>query len=143
MDQEYSEKFLRTTRNAATKDVGAPHTVLHAAFDAIMQGDYDAFGDFVTEDVVLTISGFAVMNGTWRGRNEVVSAARENFALLGEQKPEILEMISQGDRIAVLLRENGIYKSNGRAYRVRGVQWFTFEGGKIKKIDEIIAECPG
>jgi len=38
-----------------------------------------------------------------------------------------------------LLRESGILKANGQPYSVRGVQWFTFVDGKIKKIDEIIA----
>jgi ketosteroid isomerase-like protein len=142
MDREYTEKFLRTTSRAATKDVNAPQTVLHAAFDAIIQGNYDAFGQSVTDDVELNIRGFSDMEGTWRGRDEVVAATRKNFALVHEQKPEIESMIADGDRIAVLLRENGILKSNGQAYSVRGVQWFTFADGKISKIDEIVASVP-
>jgi hypothetical protein len=71
----------------------------------------------------------------------VIAATRRNFAQVGEQKPEIESMISEGDRIAVLLREKGIFQSNGQAYSVRGVQWFTFVEGKIKKIDEIIASA--
>jgi SnoaL-like domain len=51
-------------------------------------------------------------------------------------KPEIESIISQGDRVAVLLRESGVFKSSGQAYSVRGVQWFTCADGKIKKIDE-------
>jgi ketosteroid isomerase-like protein len=142
MDREYTDKFLRTTSGAVTKDVKAPQTVLHAAFDAIMQGNYDAFGQSVTDDVELIIRGFSAMEGTWRGRDEVVAATRKNFALVLEQKPEIESMIADGDRIAVLLRENGILKSNGQAYSVRGVQWFTFADGKISKIDEIVASIP-
>ena len=57
---------------------------------------------------------------------------------MGNQKPEIESMISQGDQVAVLLRESGVLKSSGQAYTVRGVQWFTFAHGKIRKIDEII-----
>ena len=139
MDREYTEKLLRTTGSAATKEVSAPQTVLHAAFDAIIQGNFDAFGESVTEDVELNISGFGELDGSWRGRDAVVAATRKNFARVGEQKPEIESMISEGDRIAVLLRENGVFKASGRAYSVRGVQWFTFAEGKIKKIDEIIA----
>jgi len=139
MDRAYSDNFLRTTGTAATKEVTAPQTVLHAAFDAIIQGNFDAFGQAVTEDVELNISGFGPLDGSWSGREAVIAATRKNFALLGEQKPEIESMISEGDRIAVLLKEKGIFKSNGQAYSVRGVQWFTFADGKIKKIDEIIA----
>jgi ketosteroid isomerase-like protein len=139
MDREYSDKFLRTTSSAATDDVGDPQTVLHGVFDAVIQGDYEAFAKSMTEDVELNVIGFGPLDGSWRGRDEVVAATRRNFGLLGEQKPEIESMISQGDRIAVLLRESGIFKSNGQPYSVRGVQWFTFADGKIKKIDEIIS----
>jgi ketosteroid isomerase-like protein len=139
MDRAYSDTFLRTTGSAATKEVTAPQTVLHAAFDAIIQGNFDAFGQSVAEDVELNIRGFGALDGSWSGREAVIAATRKNFALVGEQKPEIESMISEGDRIAVLLKEKGIFKSNGQAYSVRGVQWFTFADGKIKKIDEIIA----
>lgn len=142
MDPEYSERFLRTTSGSATDDRQAPQSVLHTAFDAIIQGDFEAFGHSVTDDVELSIRGLGELDGSWRGREAVIAATRKNFALLAEQKPEIEGMIAEGDRIAVLLRETGILKSNGRPYRVRGVQWFTFAGGKIKKIDEIIADSP-
>jgi ketosteroid isomerase-like protein len=139
MDREYSERFPRTTSGAATEDILAPQTVLHAAFDAIIRGNFEAFAASVTDDVELNIRGFGALDGEWRGRAEVVAATRKNFALLGEQKPEIESIISEGDRTAVLLRESGILKANGQPYSVRGVQWFTFADGKIRKIDEIIA----
>jgi ketosteroid isomerase-like protein len=139
MDREYTDRFLRTTGGAAAKDTTDPQTVLHASFDAIIQGNFEAFGDSVTDDVELSVCGFGSLDGAWRGRDEVVAATRRNFGLLANQKPEIEGIISQGDRVAVLLRESGVFKSSGQAYSVRGVQWFTFAGGKIKKIDEIIA----
>jgi len=46
-------------------------------------------------------------------------------------------MISDGDSIAVLLRESGMLKSTKQVYSIRGVQWFTFADGKIKKVDQI------
>lgn len=139
LDREYSDRFLETTGSAAVKDTRL--SVLHAAFDAIIQGDFEAFGERIAEDVELNIRGFGALDGSWRGRKEVIAATRRNFAQVGEQKPEIEGMISEGDRIAVLLREKGIFQSNGKAYSVRGVQWFTFADGKIKKIDEIIASA--
>jgi ketosteroid isomerase-like protein len=139
LDREYSNRFLETTGSAATKDNRL--SVLHAAFDAVIQGNLEAFGERVTDDVELNIIGFGALDGSWRGRDEVIAATRRNFAQLGEQKPEIEGMISEGDSIAVLLREKGIFQSNGEAYSVRGVQWFTFLGDKIKKIDEIIASA--
>ena len=139
MDREYTDRFLLTTGGAATEDFSAPQTILHAAFDAIIQGNFEAFGSSVTDDVELSIGGFGPLDGSWRGREAVVAATRKNFALLSNQKPEIEGMIREADRVAVLLRESGVFKSTGQAYNVRGVQWFTFADGKIKKIDEIVA----
>lgn len=138
MDREYTDRLLRTTKSAATDDSSAPQTILHAAFDAVTQGNFEAFGELITDDVELTICGFSALDGNWRGREEVVAATRRNFALLGSQKPEIESMISEGEHVAVLLRESGVLKSNGQAYNIRGVQWFSFAKGKIRKIDEII-----
>ena len=139
MDREYTDRFLRTTSSAATENITDPQTVLHASFDAIIQGNFEAFGDLVADDVELSVCGFGLMDGTWRGRDDVVAATRRNFGLVANQKPEVESIICQGDHIAVLLRESGVLRSSGKAYSARGVQWFTFSDGKIKKIDEIIA----
>ena len=139
MDREYTDRLLKTTGSAAADVKSEPQTVLHASFDAIIRGDFEAFGESVTDDVELNICGFGPLDGGWRGRAEVVAATRRNFGMLADQKPEIESTIAQGDHVAVLLRESGVLKSNGQAYSIRGVQWFTFENGKIKKIDEVIA----
>jgi len=138
MDRDYTDKLLRAVSPAAHNTVSDPQTVLHAVYSAIIQGNFDAFGDAVTEDVELDVCGFGPMNGSWRGRREVVEATRKNFALVTGQRPEVEGMISQGACIAVLLRESGTLKSTGQLYRLRGVQWFTFANGKIKKIEEIL-----
>ena len=139
MNRNYTDKLLQAVSPAAPHAMSDPQTVLHAAYSAVIQGNFDAFSDAVTEDVELNVCGFGPMDGTWRGRREVVEATRKNFELVAGQQPEIEGMISQGSCVAVLLRESGILKSTGQPYRLRGVQWFTFANGKIKKIDEILA----
>jgi ketosteroid isomerase-like protein len=139
MDREYTDRLLETARSAAANVSAEPQTIVHASFDAVIRGDFDAFGELLTDDVELNVCGFGPLDGTWRGRDTVIAATRRNFGLLGNQKPEIDSMICQGNCIAVLLHESGVFKTSGEAYNVRGVQWFTFAGGKIKKIDEIIA----
>jgi ketosteroid isomerase-like protein len=139
MHREYADRLLATTRPAVANAANDPQALLHAAYGAVIRGDYDAFGESLTEDAELNIAGFAPMNGTWRGRDEVVAATRKNFAEVEHQQPTIEGMISQGDCIAVLLRESGTLKSTGKAYSIRAVQWFTFADGKIKKIDELAA----
>jgi hypothetical protein len=49
MNPEYTDKLLETTRAAAT-DVSSidPQTVLHAAYAAIIRGDFDALGESMT-----------------------------------------------------------------------------------------------
>ena len=138
MDRDYTDKLLRAVSPTAPQATSDPQTVLHAAYNAVVQGNFDAFSDAVTEDVELNICGFGPMDGTWRGRREVVEATRKNFDLVAGQQPQVEAMISQGDCVAVLLRESGTLKSTGQPYSLRGVQWFTFANGKIKKIDEIL-----
>jgi ketosteroid isomerase-like protein len=140
MNPEYTDRFLATTQPSASDPSSSdPQTVLHAAYAAIIRGAFDALGEFMTDDVELNICGFPATDGNWRGRNDVVAAARKNYSKIENQQPEIEAMISHGYSIAVLLRESGVLKSTKQAYSIRGVQWFTFQNGKIKKIDQIAA----
>jgi ketosteroid isomerase-like protein len=139
MDPEYSERLLSTARPSDPVDESDPQAILHAAYGAIIQGNFDTFGGAVTDDVELNICGFGPLDGSWRGRQDVVAATRKNFAEIESQQPEIESMVRQGDCVAVLLRETGVFKSSGEAYSIRAVQWFTFEGGKIRRIDEIVS----
>jgi ketosteroid isomerase-like protein len=139
MDPKYTDTFLEVVGAAATPDSSDPQTILHRAYHNIIQGDFHSFGEYLSDNVELHICGLGALDGTWRGREEVLAATRRNFAEVADQKPEVEAMIAQGDSIAVLLRESGMFKSSGQTYSVRGVQWFTFAGGKIRKIDEIVA----
>jgi ketosteroid isomerase-like protein len=140
MNPEYTDKLLATAgSSAADASPNDPQTVLRAAYAAIIRGDFDALGESMTDDVELNICGFPAIDGGWRGRNDVVAAARKNYAQIENQQPEIEAMISQADTIAMLLRESGVLKSTKQAYSIRGVQWFTFADGKIKKVDQIVA----
>ena len=139
MDREYGERLLATARSEATNEPGDLQAVLHSAYGAVIRGDFDAFGELVTEDAELSICGFGALDGSWRGRNDVIAATRKNFAAVDSQQPEIESIVSHGNCIVVLLRESGVFRSTGQAYSVRGVQWFTFSDGKISKIDQIIA----
>jgi len=38
-----------------------------------------------------------------------------------------------------LIRERGVIKADQRFYSVRAVRWFSFDEGKIKRIDQIVA----
>ena len=128
---------MRPTETDAS--LSDPQILLHVAYTAIINGDFKALGELMTDDVVLNIAGFPAFDGNWRGRDDVVAAARKNYAQIENQRPEIEFILSQGDSIVVLLQESGVLKSTGEAYSIRCVQWFTFADGKIRKIDQIAA----
>lgn len=143
MDPQFTTRFLGTVEQASKASGGGnPHTILLAAFQAIVQGDFDSFGAFLTDDVELRISCTGIFDGVWQGRKDVVQAARNNFAMVKHQKPEIEAMIAQGDMVAVLMKETGILTRNEQSYQVRGVQWFTLAGGRIHRIEEIMTPSP-
>ena len=48
-------------------------------------------------------------------------------------------MVSQGDCTAVLFREMGVFRVDGRGYRARASQWFTFADARIRKMDQVVA----
>ncbi len=141
MDAQYTARFLETIRTHSpqpeTLDVN--RETLHAIYDAVIRGDFDAFGQLLTADAELDIRGAGPMDGNWCGRERVVEAARANFSQVADQKPEIESVISGNNSIAVLFRESGVFKLEGRNYRLRVVQWFTFAERKVKRIDEIVA----
>jgi ketosteroid isomerase-like protein len=138
MDSVYKDQLLSKVRSF-TSDPPDHQAVLHSAYDAVVHGRFDDFAASLTEDVQLHISGLQEMDGIWRGRDAVADATRKNFGMVDAQQPEIEHMITQGNVVAVLLRESGTFRADGRAYSVRAVQWFAFTDGKISRIDEIAA----
>jgi ketosteroid isomerase-like protein len=141
MNSEYADKLLATTRHAAASAAAPedPQMVLSGLFDAIVRNDFDTAGTFMTDDVELNICGFPAFDGNWHGRDQVVATAIRNFGNIENQQPKIEAMISNGGSIAVLVHETGKLKSTGHPYSIRLVQWYTFENGKIKKVDQIAA----
>ena len=79
MDSNSANALLQKVRTRATEEASDLHAVLHAAYDAVVQGNFDAFGESLTDDVELSICGFGLIDGTWRGRQAVVAAARANY----------------------------------------------------------------
>lgn len=79
MDPQYTDKFLATARPAETVGATDLQAVFHAAYAPIISGDFDALTESMTDDGALNICGFPPINGAWRGRGEVVAAARKNY----------------------------------------------------------------
>ena len=142
MDAQYSDRLLTTVeRSLPNGDAhNDPLATLHQVYGAVVRGDFDQFATLVCDDAEMHIRGFAPMNGSWRGRDEVVDATRRNFAMITEQKPVIDKIVSHADSVIVLLNETGVLNTN-QPYSLRAIQWFTFEAGRLKRFDQVMAEA--
>ncbi len=136
--------------NAPPTDAGH-RDVLTAVLAAIAANDTPSLANYFTEDAELHIHGFAPIAGSWYGRENVVAAADRNFDKLRQQTPHVEAMIEQGEHIALFVRETGLVqetsppgREDSRDYDVRGVIWWTFRDGKLRRVEEFIhAVKPG
>ena len=67
-----------------------------------------------------------------------MEAMAANFDRITDQKPEPQAIIEQGNCVAMLIREQGRWKQDGKPYSVRGVIWWTFEGERVAKVEEFV-----
>jgi ketosteroid isomerase-like protein len=142
MDLESAAKLVADAGRTPSgqEAVDANMAVLQKVYEIVVRSDFDALAELFAESIELDVRGFGpLMDGHWQGRGPVIQAMRVNFGMLDGQKPQMEGMISQGDSIAVLIRESGVFKGHGGEYRLRAVQWFRFTDGKIARIDEIVA----
>ena len=65
------------------------------------------------------------------GVDDVVSAIMYNFSVLSEQRTQPLAVVSQGDTVMVMARENGRMADTGVPYQALLAQQFTFRDGKL------------
>jgi ketosteroid isomerase-like protein len=117
---------------------------LQALLAAVARGDWDEFAAGLTDDAELEILGpesvpFVALR---RGRDEVVAATRANFAHLGEQRPEVVSLVAQGENVTLVLRECGEVRSTGKPYETYATQMFTFRGGKVARFVETFDSAP-
>jgi ketosteroid isomerase-like protein len=120
--------------------------VLQEQFKAITAGDFAALAALLTEDAELEILGppSVPFLGRWQGRQQLRDTIARNFALIEDQRPEILTVVAQGDTVVVTGRERGRFRSSGRPYDVHWVQFHTYRGGKTVRIREWIVDTePG
>lgn len=118
--------------------------LLHAVFEAVGVGDFEAYGRACTEDVILEIVGSSSVPflGSWKGRADVVDATRRNFGMLESQRPEIRSLAAQDDHVVVVMREAGRYIATGEPYAYHSAIVFTFDDGLVRRIREFIADEP-
>jgi ketosteroid isomerase-like protein len=133
--------FREGDANIANKLAEAEHVrVVEKMFHLFARNDFDALTDIFPDDVTLEIFGSPdnPMAGLTQGREKVIETTRNNFALVEEQRPEILSVVAQGDTVVVVAHEKGRFRPTGRDYELHWMQIYSFKDGKIARIRELL-----
>ncbi len=113
--------------------------ILRAQYTAIAHGDLQTFASTLSDNVELEIIAPPELpfRGHWKGKRNVLEAVIRNFAMLEDQRPEILTVVAQGDTVIVFAREAGRIKASKREYLIHWMQRFTFQNGFLLKMTEL------
>ena len=110
--------------------------------DAISRGDIASLLNEAHEDVQLDI--FAPPEFKWirhaKGLDELRRAVELNFGSVDDQRPEISNVIAQGDSVVLIGRERGTIRASGEPYDVQFVEKFTFRDGRLAAIRIVAAK---
>lgn len=96
----------------------------------ISQGRFDELREHLAPDVEyeMAVPESIPWRRSARGADEVAAAIAENFGCVCEQHPQPLSLVSQGDTVMVIARENGRMVESGEPYEVLLAQQYTFGG---------------
>lgn len=144
IDQQFFDTlhagFQEGDTNVSSKSEEASNvSKVEQLYRIIAREDFPALGELLADDVIFEIIGSSAnpLVGYTQGRQQVIDAARRNFALLDDQRPQIESVVAQGDTVVVIARESGRFVPTGRAYEFHWVQVYTFREGKLIRIREL------
>ena len=110
--------------------------------DAICRGDIANLLNEAHADVQLDI--FAPPEFKWirhaKGLDELRRAVELNFDSVEHQRPEISNVIAQGDSVVLIGRERGTIRATSEPYDVQFVHKFTFRDGRLTAIRIVAAK---
>jgi ketosteroid isomerase-like protein len=109
--------------------------------EAIERGDLDSVLALAHPEVTLDI--FAPPEFPWirrtRGIDELRRTLRHNFETVEDQRPEITNILAEGDAVVIFGRERGRFREGQRPYDVEFVQRFTFRDERLAALRIIVA----
>jgi ketosteroid isomerase-like protein len=139
----YERAFAQGDPGAGSKSFEMCNVAaVKALIEAVANDDYDFFSRVVSESVSLKILAPPdvpfIRNA--KGAPAFLDTVRRNFAMVEDQKPVILSIVAQGETVVCIVREQGRYSEDGRAYDLHAMQEFVFRDGKLERIFEICAQ---
>jgi ketosteroid isomerase-like protein len=118
-----------------------PKDLLQEIAVAMSAGAPDRIGDWFTEDFRLHEPGKPALPAGHEGARQMMEAGRQNRMRAGVQTPpkvEILDIIEEGDRVAVRWQVTAT-ALNGNPYEGSCVAIYRFENGRIAEDWGIVA----
>ena len=139
--EQISAAFRENDPDVLTKQRESDHVrCVQLLYHAIARGAFAESLELVTDDFVLEICGppQSPFNGKWQGRTDVLAAMQRNFGMLEDQRPVVQSVVAQGDMVIITAHEEGRVRTTGKTYQVQWMQEFTFAGGRVKKVRELV-----
>ena len=110
-------------------------------FQDVGRGDLDAFIAALTDDVELEIRApaeFPFIRSA-KGTSSLREALAHNFTALGDQSPEVLNVVAQGNCVVLVGRDRGHLRASDAPYDVHFVYEFLVRDGKVCRVRELVA----
>ena len=127
-----------------------PRELMSGYLAAAQRGDWDTAFGYFAEDLVIHVPGSSALAGDRRGRDAAIAyieTVRAHFRP-GEIELELIDMLTSGERVALLVRERFLGQGppveirRANVYRVQGekiVEMSIFEADQYA-VDALVAE---
>jgi ketosteroid isomerase-like protein len=102
---------------------------------AMDQGDAELMARCITHDAETVTRGFAQVSGRRNRETMLATTAAFLDVVPTGFRPEVHKVVAEGDTVMLEFEGNAVL-SNGEPYCNQYVFVFTFEGGKIRRLNE-------
>jgi ketosteroid isomerase-like protein len=122
----------------------SPKEVVTAFFESAAIRDKSAVGKFLSPDVIWNDNGPEEMKGggNFTNSEEVMNYIWGNFRDTRNLKIVPIWMISEGNKVVVLIREEAILTGTERFYRIHSIHVYTVKNGRITNFDNYFDSMP-
>ena len=109
--------------------------IVRRYYEATNKGEHDSVAELMAPDIELDASRRRIEPGVWRGREEVLEAARKVRDAWQSLSVEPEELIPVGDRVVALVLNTARGKASGAAVESRTGQVWTVRDGKLVRFE--------